>query len=217
MVAHLATSYDIPLSLYCTPSSDDLIQLRGMQLEQAINACETNRKVAVQLGLHSIAAMWSSLNALIPPRVSRPNPITNLNPSELTSTIVAGGIESTSSATFPFVLDILSSILVDFLESGDVLHVVVMCEVLRSSGMLDTVVDSSKIAPIRIRQAYMAYIQLLKNFQLFSLATEIIAVSTGSVSSFEVTVLNMCLNIISFLIFSHLQLEVIVCMYVLIL
>ena len=177
MVAHLATSYDFPLSVYCSHSPDDAIQFERMQLEQAFNACETNRAVAMRLGLHSIAAMWSSLSALIPRRLSKPHPYSG----ESSSSVILMGVESKSSANFPFVLEILSSLLLDFLEGGDVLHVVVVCEVLRSSGMLDAVVSSSKTAAVRIRQAYMAYIRLLKSFQLFSLATEIISVSTGTV------------------------------------
>eukprot|EP01036_Dinobryon_divergens_P025296 gene25296-33825_t len=162
MVAKLATSYDFPLSVYCNTSPDNAIQFEIIQLEQALNACETNRAVAMRLGLHSIAAMWSSLTALIPSRLSTPQP----HPSGSPSSVSMVGVESTSSASFPFVLEILSSLLLDFLEGGDVLHVVVMCETLRSSRMLDAVVASSKIAVVRIRQAYMAYIRLLKNPQI---------------------------------------------------
>ena len=129
--------------------------------KRAAKACEHNRDIALRLGLRTRATAWSAVIALLP--------IAHPATKSLSFT--------NNSTSLPFANAMLASLLCEYLEAGDVLHFVVTSEILRTCNVLREVLSLTGLSPLRVMQANMAYIQMLKQFHLFSVATEIIKAS----------------------------------------
>ena len=98
---------------------------------------------------------------------------------ESTTSIIAGnkgdnffgsvdGLSSTQPFPLSLAANLVGSQLMEFLEKGDCQHFVVWCEILRNSGLLNTVISTiPEIGPSRQREAYVMYIDLLTKLELF--------------------------------------------------
>ena len=144
-------------------SSTDSLPLKHFGI--AINACETNYKVAKAAGLYSRESMWNSLISLIPSPVSVANNCMDLmnilnHPFEI-----------------PLAEETIATLLVELLDGGDSQHFVVLAEILKKTNILQSLCLKVNITDYRVRQAYLAYIDLLTKLQLFCEANEIIKAS----------------------------------------
>ena len=148
---------------------DESSALGNMEaVEVAKAACKRNYSVAKNVGLRSHAAQWEALLVLLPALIG-----------ESTTSIIAGnkgdnffgsvdGLSSTQPFPLSLAANLVGSQLMEFLEKGDCQHFVVWCEILRNSGLLNTVISTiPEIGPSRQREAYVMYIDLLTKLELF--------------------------------------------------
>lgn len=157
--------------------------------EISLASCKHNFEVASMAGLRCRAALWASLEALLPYPVSDTTPSNCKSPPPAEATATASPGESpppppqscTSEADLDhcsreisFSFEVLSTLLVELLEGGDSQHFVVACEILRCAQVLSAVLKLSNISPLRIRSIYIAYIELLMKQELFNQANQII-------------------------------------------
>lgn len=78
----------------------------------------------------------------------------------------------------PFAEELLGGLLRELLEGGDCQHFVVLCEILRHCGLLDSASVAASIGDMRRRETYLAYFELLAKLKLFCCANTIIKASS---------------------------------------
>lgn len=136
-------------------------------IDHARRVCRYNFNVAKSVGLQSHAAAWEMLSILIPvvsSRTEKESHIYSLN----------------QDFSFKLASELISSQLIQFLGRGDCQHFVLFCEVLRNSGLLETITSemSDEIGSARQREAYLTYFQLLTKLELYDAATVLLKHST---------------------------------------
>lgn len=169
LIGHLAQIYDLSLSIDADNCVGDLEsnEHKTHTFDLAMRACNYNRDVALKAGLKSRASLWLSLSALIPHPL-----IDKCNTQQINS------MYSHLQQFLPIAKDTIATLLHELLEGGDSQHFVVVCEILRSANYLEPVCDVGMFSVNQMRSAYLAYIKLLTQLELFTHANEIIKVST---------------------------------------
>jgi hypothetical protein len=141
------------------------------RLHGSIEACKLNSIVASSVGLEGHCTMWLTI-ATIVPAVS--DALSSHNNSE-----TANETKSVSTLLH-FTILTANELLTDLLDFGDCQHFVACCEVfrgaLRNGAMLTSVCKG--ISEMRIREGYVAYLEMLTRLQLFNAASEIIKKSS---------------------------------------
>lgn len=139
---------------------DETTLERYITYQSTMVACKNNFDVASAAGLKCRASVWASMMALIPAPTSASDENMDCSYEELS-----------------FAMPILAALLLELLEGGDSQHFVVVCEILRRVGILQTVLEEANISIQRSRRTYLAYIDLLTKLQLFCEANELIKAS----------------------------------------
>lgn len=159
----------------------------GSGREQARVACELNLGVALQSGLQCRASVWSVVLSLLSgtpdaPVAAPAKENDGSGPTEAEQDDVlalpSGQGAVHLPANLPFSTEILGFLLQELLDGGDCQHFVVVCEVLKGAGLLESACETAHITVLQRREAYLAYFDLLGRLKLFCSANDIIKVSS---------------------------------------
>ena len=83
----------------------------------------------------------------------------------------------------PLIIEALQSMMLELVNAGDVQHVVVIHELLRATGISDYIVhtdNGNQLTPMKMREVYLTYIELLERLHLYAEANVFIKHSADS-------------------------------------
>ena len=161
------------------------------------DACMHNIQVAESAGFLCRAALFRTIHTLIPvveedynnsllsknAIAANTTSTTAANSSTTTTAITTNTTTAnksldttTTTVSLPFATELIGEVLSDLLEIGDCQHFVIVCEILLhiSKLFLEQCLNHANILPNRRVEAYYSYIELLRRFQHYALANEII-------------------------------------------
>jgi hypothetical protein len=167
-------------------------------VHEAVNVCQWNCHIARSVGLAGHSMIWNALMSLIPV----------ITLSTDSSVCFSQGSSSTQpeSSSLNYAMETLCELLIELIDCGDCQHFVICCEIVRnidgrhSTPDLDPLSPHSAASPLhdpchqpkksiwkslqqtigemRIREGYVAYLELLFRLDLYQISNSIIFRST---------------------------------------
>lgn len=148
--------------------------------------CLHNITVAENAGFLCRAALFRTILTLIPVVETSVSNTVELKPETVTSNSNSSSSSNSTESemvdgSLPFATALIGEVLSDLLEVGDCQHFVIVCEILKtvSKPFLDKCIQGTVLNSRRL-EAYVSYVELLRRFQQYSRANEIIRQSDNN-------------------------------------